>query len=158
MKRCILKIFHFTGSAFIIGRKEHTALYLYIFANCCVHFAFPLRKSIQKKLRCWKTRADKLSYSENWKIIIENRDLIIYLILHNISSEYTATLKYADIALIFKNDDKTDRTNYNFISILPNLRKIYGRLMQGRAYLHLNLIFVHPCGLRDRFGLILNIA
>ena len=62
------------------------------------------------------------------KIIIANRDLIAYFILHifNItllSSEYPASLKYADITPIFKKDDKTDKTNYRPISILPNLSK-----------------------------------
>ena len=41
------------------------------------------------------------------------------------SSEYTASLKYADITPISKKDDKTDKTNYRPISILPNLSKIY---------------------------------
>ena len=68
------------------------------------------------------------------KLIKENRDLIAYFILHNFSnalscSEYPASLKYADITPIFKKDDKTDKTNYRPISILPNLSKIYERFM-----------------------------
>ena len=68
------------------------------------------------------------------KIIKENRDLIAYIILHNFNntlscSEYPASLKYADITPIFEKDDKTDKTNYRPISILPNLSKIYERFM-----------------------------
>ena len=60
------------------------------------------------------------------KIIKENRDLLAYFILHIFnntlsSSEYPASLKYTDITPIFKKGDKTDKTNYRPISILPNL-------------------------------------
>ena len=56
--------------------------------------------------------------------------------LHNFSnafscSEYPASLKYADNTPIFKKDDKTDKTNYRPISILPNLSKICERIMQN---------------------------
>ena len=80
------------------------------------------------------------------KIIKENRDQIAYFILHNFNnalpcSEYSASLKYADITPIFKKDDKTDKTNYRPISILPNLSKIYERFMQNQMYPYLNQIF-----------------
>ena len=90
------------------------------------------------------------------KLIKENRDLIAYFILHNFSnalscSEYPASLKYADITPIFKKDDKTDKTNYRPISILPNLSKIYERLMQNQMFPYLNQIFSrHQCGFRNR--------
>ena len=56
------------------------------------------------------------------KIIKENRDPIAYFILHNFynalsCSKYPSSLKYAHITPIFKNDDKTDKTNYRPISI-----------------------------------------
>ena len=80
------------------------------------------------------------------KIIKENGDLIAYFILHNFNnalscSEYPASLKYADITPIFKKDDKTDKTNYRPISILPNLSKISERFMQNQMYPYLNQIF-----------------
>ena len=63
------------------------------------------------------------------KIIKENLDLIAYFILHNFnnalpSSEYPANLKHADIKPIFTKNDKTDKTNYGHISILPNFSKM----------------------------------
>ena len=71
------------------------------------------------------------------KIIKENRDLITFFLLHNFnkalqSSEYPASLKYADIKPIFKKDDKTDKTKCRPINILPNLSKIYERFRQNR--------------------------
>ena len=92
------------------------------------------------------------------KIIKENRDLIAYFILHNFnnalsSSEYPASLKYANITPIFKKDDKTDKTNYRPISILPNLSKIYERFMQNQMYPYLNQIFSkYQCGFRKGYN------
>ena len=92
------------------------------------------------------------------KIIKENRDLIAYFILHNFNnalscSEYPASLKYADITPIFKKDDKTDKTNYRPISILPNLSKIYERFMQNQMYPYLNQIFSkYQCGFRKGYN------
>ena len=92
------------------------------------------------------------------KLIKENRDLIAYFILHNFSnalscSEYPASLKYADITPIFKKDDKTDKTNYRPISILPNLSKIYERFMQNQMYPYLNQIFSkYQCGFRKGYN------
>ena len=51
------------------------------------------------------------------------------------SSEYPASLKYADITPIFEKDDRTDKTNYNLTSIPPFKRE---RFMQNQIYLHLN--------------------
>ena len=91
------------------------------------------------------------------KIIKENRDLIAYFILHNFnnalsSSEYPASLKYAYITSIFKEDDKTDKTNCRPISILPNLSKIYERFMQNQMYPCLNQIYSrYQCGFRKGY-------
>ena len=92
------------------------------------------------------------------KIIKENRNLIAYFILHNFNnalscSEYPASLKYADITPIFKNDDKTDKTNYSPVSILPNLSKIYEQFMQNQMYPYLNQIFSkYQCGFRKGYN------
>ena len=68
-------------------------------------------------------------------------------------SEYPASLKYADITPIFKKDDKTDKTNYRPISILPNLSKIYERFMQNQMYPYLNQIFSkYQCGFRKGYN------
>ena len=50
------------------------------------------------------------------KIFKENRDLIAYFVLHNFnnvlsSSEYSASLNYVDITLIFKKDYKISKTS-----------------------------------------------
>ena len=35
---------------------------------------------------------------------------------------------------VFKKDDKSDKSNYRRISILPNLSKVYERIMQNQIY------------------------
>ena len=88
----------------------------------------------------------------------ENRDLIAYFILHNFNnalscSEYPASLKYANITPIFKKDDKTDKTNYRPISILPKVRKIYERFMQNQMCPYLNQTFSkYQCGFRKGYN------
>ena len=92
------------------------------------------------------------------KIIKENRHLIAHFILHNFNntlscSEYPVSLKYADITPIFKKDDKTDKTKYSPISILPNLSRIFERFMQSQVYSYLNQIFPkYQCGFRKGYN------
>ena len=52
-----------------------------------------------------------------------------------------------------KKDDKTDKTNYRPISILPNLSKIYERFMQNQMYPYLNQIFSkYQCGFKKGYN------
>ena len=43
-------------------------------------------------------------------------------------------MKYAEVTPIHKKDDKTDKENYCSISILPNLSKVYERVMYNQIY------------------------
>ena len=50
-------------------------------------------------------------------------------------------MKYAEITPIHKNDDKTDKENYRIISVLPNLSKVYERLMYNQIYSYFQTVF-----------------
>ena len=50
-------------------------------------------------------------------------------------------MKYADVIPIHKKDDKTDKENYRPISILPNLSKVYERLMYNQSYPYFEKLF-----------------
>ena len=50
------------------------------------------------------------------------------------SCSFPTALKYADIRPEFKKDDKADKENFRPISILPNLSKVYKRLMYDQTY------------------------
>ena len=42
---------------------------------------------------------------------------------------FPTSMKYAGFIPIHKKDDKTDKENYRLVSILPNLGKVYHKLM-----------------------------
>ena len=50
-------------------------------------------------------------------------------------------MKYADVTPIHKKDDKTDKENYPPIRILPNLSKVYERLMYSQIYPYFDTLF-----------------
>ena len=72
------------------------------------------------------------------KIIKENNNLISYFVNNNFNNVLSSSrlkrngLNYADVMPVFKKDDKSDKSNYRPISILPNLSKIYERIMQNQ--------------------------
>ena len=80
------------------------------------------------------------------KIIKENKDLISYFVYNNFNnalsiSQYTNGLKYGDVTPVFKKDSKSDKSNYRPTSILPNLSKVYERIMQNQIHPYLNKFF-----------------
>ena len=68
------------------------------------------------------------------KIVKKTVDLISHFLYHNFNnslscSTFPTGMKYADVTPIDKKDDKTDKTNYCPISILPNLSNVYERFL-----------------------------
>ena len=62
-------------------------------------------------------------------------------------------MKYAEVTPIHKKDDKTDKENYCPISILPNLSKVYEKLMYNQIYPYFQTIFSKfQCGFRKGFN------
>ena len=51
-------------------------------------------------------------------------------------------MKYADVTPIHKEDDKTDKTNYCPISILPNLSKVYERLTYNQISPYFDSVWI----------------
>ena len=84
--------------------------------------------------------------------------MISYLVYNNFnnalsSSQYPNGLKFAYVTPVFKKDDKSDKSNYRPKSILPNLSKVYERIMQNQIYLYLNKIFAkYQCDFRKGFS------
>ena len=62
-------------------------------------------------------------------------------------------MKYAEVTPIHKKDNKIDKENYHPRSILPNLSKVYERLMHNRIYPYFQTIFSKfQCGFRTGFN------
>ena len=80
------------------------------------------------------------------KIVKENVDIISHFLYHNFNNSlscsiFPTVMKYADVTPIHKKDDKTDKTNYRPISILPNLSKVYERLMYNQISPYFDSVF-----------------
>ena len=66
---------------------------------------------------------------------------------------FPSDLKYANIAPLYKKDDNTDKSNYQPISILPSISKIFERLRfkQITTYIS-NLLSPYLCGFRKGYN------
>ena len=63
-------------------------------------------------------------------------------------------MKYADVTLVHKKDDKTSKENYRPISILPHLSKVYERLRYNQIYAYFEtLLSKLQCGFRKGFNI-----
>ena len=74
-----------------------------------------------------------------FKIIKKNNDVVSFYFFRDFnnalsSCSFHTALKYADVRSAFEKDDNTDKKNYRPISILPNLSKVYKKLMYARRY------------------------
>ena len=56
-------------------------------------------------------------------------------------STFPTGKKYSDVTPIHKKDDKTDKTNYRPISVLPNLSKVNERLMYNQIFPYFDSVF-----------------
>ena len=92
------------------------------------------------------------------RIIKEKIDIVSYFLYHNFNnslscSTFPTAMKYAEVTPIHKKDDKTDKENYRPISILPNLSKVYERLMYNQIYPYFQTIFSKfQCGFQKGFN------
>ena len=92
------------------------------------------------------------------EVIKENEDIVSFYVFHIFNNALSSctfpnVLKYADVRPAFKKDDRTDKENYRPICILPNLSKVYERLMYDQMYLFFDQIFSKlPCSFRKGFS------
>ena len=73
-------------------------------------------------------------------------DITSCFLYHNFNNSlscatFPTSMKYADVIPIHKKDVKTDKENYRPISILPNLSKVYERVMYNQIYPYFDTLF-----------------
>ena len=62
-------------------------------------------------------------------------------------------MKCAEVTIIQKKDDKTDKENFHSTTILPNLSKVYERLMHNQIYPYFHETYCKfKCGFRKGFN------
>ena len=121
-------------------------------------FNFISPEDIVKELNQLKTKKASQKIDIPMKIVKENVDIISHFLYHNFNnslscSTFPTGMKYADVTPIHKKDDKTDKTNYRPISILPNLSKVYERLMYNQISPYFDSVFSKfQCGFRKGFN------
>ena len=92
------------------------------------------------------------------KIVKENVDIKSHFLYYNFNnllscSTFPTGMKYADVTPIHTKDDKTDKTNYCPINILPNLSKVYERLMYNQISPYFDSVFSKfQCGFQKGFN------
>ena len=65
----------------------------------------------------------------------------------------SSVLKHADIAPVHKKEIKSDKANYRPVSILPNLSKIYEKLMFQQLYEHfISILSPKQCEFRKGYS------
>ena len=102
--------------------------------NPIFNFKFTSHEEIEKEVNNLKIKKASQKSDIPVKIINENVDIISYFLYHNFNNSlscatFPTSMKYADVTPIHKKDDKTDKENHCPTSILPNLSKVYERLM-----------------------------
>ena len=62
-------------------------------------------------------------------------------------------MKYADVIPVHKQNTKTEKENYHPVSILPNLSKVYKKLMYNQIYPYFDKLFSKfQCGFWKNFN------
>ena len=110
------------------------------------NFKFTSHEETEKEVNNLKIKKASQKSDIPLKIIKENVDIISYFLYHNFNNSlscatFPTSMKYADVIPIHKKDVKTDKENYRPISILPNLSKVYERVMYNQIYPYFDTLF-----------------
>ena len=77
----------------------------------------------------------------------------ILSIITSIVAQKAESLKLAEVAPVYKKNDKKDKSNYRPISILSNISKIYERCIQTQLNEYFaNFLSKFQCGFRQGFS------
>ena len=93
------------------------------------------------------------------KLLKANADIICGIIVADFNNNlidkglFPESLKTANVTPVFKKDSRTDKTNYRPVSILPNLSKVYERLIYNQlSNFFENKLSKFQCGFRKGYN------
>ena len=92
------------------------------------------------------------------KIVKLNADFFGNFICKNFNycfkkGEFPYVLKHADVVPVHKKEIKSDKANYRPVNILPNLSKVYEKLMYQQLYKYFNsTLSPKQCGFRKGYS------
>ena len=121
-------------------------------------FNFSSYEETVKKVNNLKSRKVSQKTDIPVKIGKGNVDIVSYFLYHNFNnslscSTFLTGMKYAEGTPIHKKDDKTDKENYCLTNVLPNVGKVYERLMYNQIYSYFHAIFSKfQCGFQKDFN------
>ena len=93
-----------------------------------------------------------------FKIVKDNTDIFANFILQNfnkciIDGKFPDQLKKADVSPVFKKGNHDDKINYQPVSILLSLSKIYERLIYNQIdHMTENALSIFQCGFRKKYS------
>ena len=126
--------------------------------NFIFSFNFISHDNVVRELNKLKSKKASQKTGILIKNVKENVDMISHFLYHSWNnllscSTFPTVMKYADVTPIHKNHDKTDKTNYLSISILPNLSKVYERSIYNQISPYFDSVFSKfQCGFRKGFN------
>ena len=103
---------------------------------------------IEKEMKSLNTKKASHSSDIPAKILKQNVDYFSPFILGYVnksirSSTFPSILKLADIIPVNKKDSRYEKNNYQSISVLPNLSKIFENVLYDQIFSFLKIFFLH---------------
>ena len=103
---------------------------------------------IEKEIKSLNTKKASHSSDIPAKILKQNVDYFSPFILGYVnksirSSTFPSISKLADIIPVNKKDSRYEKNNYQSISVLPNLSKIFENVLYDQIFSFLKIFFLH---------------
>ena len=142
--------------------KNHPSIRLikenYRNTNNTFHFENVSVKGIEKELKNLLSSKAAQNTDIPTKVIKANIDIFTPILLDEFNKSlalgiFPSSMKLANITPVFKTDDRTDKSNYRPISILPNLSKVFEKCIYNQLSIFFDKVLSkYQCGFRKGFS------
>ena len=142
--------------------KNHPSIRLikenYRNTNNTFHFENVSVKDIEKELKNLLSSKAAQDTDIPTKVIKPNIDIFTPILSDEFNKSlalgiFPSSMKLANITPVFKKDDRTDKSNYRPISILPNLSKVFEKCIYNQLSIFFEKVLSkYQCGFRKDFS------